>query len=221
MWIPVFFGCGVGLYFALPYEPELALSSGLFIAVLSLRILARSHLFPFLATSLLLCVSAGFLAAKVRTAVMTAPMLERHGAYNIEGYVESFDRQTSKRARAVIRLASMKYENAEVAKRPFRVRISVRGDIDFRPGDAVKVRALLGPPPEPVMPGGYDFARMSYYQGIGASGYSLSKPEVFDGRELPFDMKPRTARRPDHLRSSGPDRRTRGRPHHGKDRRSR
>ena len=87
----------------------------------------------------------------------------------------------------------MKYENAEVAQRPFRVRISVRGDVDFRPGNAVKVRALLGPPPEPVMPGGYDFARMSYYQGIGASGYSLSKPEIFDGRELPSDMKPRTA----------------------------
>ena len=193
LWIPVFFAFGIGLYFALPSEPELSLASGLFIAALSLRILARSHLFPFLFTSILLCVSAGFLTAKVRTEVMTAPMLERHGAYDIEGFVESFDRQTPKRARAVIRLASMKYENAEVAKRPFRVRVSVRGDVDFRPGNAVKVRALLGPPPEPVMPGGYDFARMSYYQGIGASGYSLSKPEIVDGSELPFDMKPRTA----------------------------
>ena len=99
LWIPVFFGCGIGLYFALPREPELALSSGLFIAALSLRILARTHLFPFLLTSILLCVSAGFLAAKVRTAVMSAPMLERHGAYDIEGFVESFDRQTPKRAR--------------------------------------------------------------------------------------------------------------------------
>ena len=80
---------------------------------------------------------------------MTAPMLERHGAYDIEGFVESFDRQTPKRARAVIRLSSMKYENAEVAQRPFRVRISVRGDIDFRPGNAVKVRALLGRRPNP------------------------------------------------------------------------
>ncbi len=193
LWIPVFFGCGIGLYFALPREPELALASGLFIAALALRILARSHLFPFLLTSVLLCVSAGFLAAKVRTEVMTAPMLERHGAYDIEGFVESFDRQNAKRGRAVIRLSSMRYENAEVARKPFRVRVSVRGDIDLRPGNAVKVRALLGPPPEPVMPGGYDFARMSYYQGIGASGYSLSKPEIFDGRELPFDMKFRTA----------------------------
>jgi competence protein ComEC len=54
------------------------------------------------------------------------------------------------------------------------------------------MRGILGPPPEPVMPGGYDFARMSYYQGIGASGYSLSKPELPEGRGLPVDMKPRT-----------------------------
>lgn len=193
LWIPVLFGCGVGLYFELPREPDLSLSAGLLLAALSLRILARAHLFAFLVTSILLCVSAGFFVAKVRTAVMEAPMLERHGAYDIEGFVETFDRQTPKRGRAVIRLSSMKYENAEVAKRPFRVRISVRGELGLEPGDAVKVRALLGPPPEPVMPGGYDFARASYYQGIGASGYSLSKIETIEDRELPFDMKFRTA----------------------------
>jgi competence protein ComEC len=192
LWIPVFFGSGVGLYFALPYEPDLSLALGLFIAALSIRILARSNLFAFLFTSVLLCVSAGFFAATVRTAVMTAPVLERHGAYDIEGFVESFDRQTPKRGRAVIRLSSMKFENTDVAKRPFRVRVSIRGDLTLRAGSAIKMRAILGPPPEPVMPGGYDFARMSYYQGIGASGYSLSKPELPEGRGLPVDMKPRT-----------------------------
>jgi competence protein ComEC len=192
LWTPVFFGCGVGLYFELLAEPDFALASGIFIAALSLRVLARSHLFPFLATSILLCFSAGFLAAKVRTAVMSAPMLQRHGAYDIEGFVESYDRQTQRRGRAIIRLSSMKYDNAEVAQRPFRVRVSLRGDISVRAGDAIKVRALLGPPPEPVMPGGYDFARMSYYQGVGASGYSLTKPETVEGRELPVDMRLRS-----------------------------
>jgi competence protein ComEC len=189
LWIPVFFGCGVGIYFELLNEPDLALAFGVFIAALSIRVLARSHLFAFLVTSVVLSVSAGFLAATVRTAVMDAPMLERHGSYEIEGFVESFDRVTAKRARAIIRLSSMKHENAELAEKPFRVRVSVRGDIALRPGSAVKLRAILGPPPEPVMPGGYDFARMSYYQGVGASGYSLSKPELIEGRELPLDMK--------------------------------
>jgi competence protein ComEC len=189
LWLPVFFGTGVGLYFELIQEPDLTLSLGLFIAALALRMMSRARLFPFLITSMLLCVSAGFFAAKLRTDIMAAPVLERHGAYDLEGFVESFDRQTPRRGRAVIRLTGMKYENADVPKRPFRVRVSVRGELALVPGNAIKMRAILGPPPEPVMPGGYDFARMSYFQGAGASGYSLSKPELLEGRELPLDMK--------------------------------
>jgi competence protein ComEC len=192
LWLPVFFGCGTGIYFELLEEPPLSLALGLFIAALALRVLARASLFAFLVTSILLCASAGFLAAKLRTDIMAAPMLERHGAYDLEGFVETFDRQSPKRGRAVIRLTSMKYETSEVVSRPFRVRVSVRGGLTLVPGSAIKMRAILGPPPEPVAPGGYDFARMSYYQGIGASGYSLTKPEVLEGRELPLDMKPRT-----------------------------
>jgi competence protein ComEC len=189
LWLPVFFGAGVGLYFELAEEPDFSLSLGLFVAVLGLRMLARANLFAFLVTSVLLCVSAGFFAAKLRTDIMAAPVLERHGAYDLEGFVESFDRQTPRRGRAVIRLTGMKYESADVPKRPFRVRVSVRGEPALVPGNAIKLRAILGPPPEPVIPGGYDFARMSYYQGAGASGYSLSKPELLEGHELPLDMK--------------------------------
>ena len=189
LWLPVFFGAGVGIYFELLNEPDFSLSLGLFIAAGALRMMARANLFAFLVTSILLCVSAGFFAAKLRTDIMAAPVLERHGAYDLEGFVESFDRQTPKRGRAVIRLTGMRHDGAEIANRPFRVRVSVRGELTLTPGAAIKLRAILGPPPDPVMPGGYDFARMSYYQGVGASGYALSKPELSDGRELPLDMK--------------------------------
>ncbi len=192
LWLPVFFGAGVGIYFELLEEPDLTLSLGLFIAALALRMLARGHLAGFLLTSILLCMAAGFFAAKLRTDIVAENVLERHGAYNLEGFVESFDRQTARKGRAVIRLTSMKYEDEEVAKRPFRVRVNVRGGVTLLPGSTVKLRAILGPPPEPVMPGGYDFARMSFYQGVGASGYMLSRPEVLEPRELPLDMKFRT-----------------------------
>ncbi len=189
LWLPVFFGAGIGIYFELLEEPDFTLSLGLFIAALALRMLARGSLFAFLFTSILLCMAAGFFAAKLRTDIVAENMLERHGAYNLEGFVESFDRQSPKKGRAIVRLTSMKYENEEVAKRPFRVRVNVRGGVVLDPGSTVKLRAILGPPPEPVLPGGYDFARMSFYQAVGASGYVLTKPEVLEPRELPFDMK--------------------------------
>ena len=165
---------------------------GLFIAALALRMLARGNLPGFLLTSILLCMAAGFLTAKLRTDIVAENVLERHGAYGLEGFVESFDRQTARKGRAIVRLTSMKYEDEEVAKRPFRVRVNVRGGVTLPAGSTVKLRAILGPPPEPVMPGGYDFARMSFYQGVGASGYMLSRPEVLEPRELPLDMKFRT-----------------------------
>jgi competence protein ComEC len=189
LWLPVFFGAGVGIYFELLQEPDFSLSLGLFLAAQALRMLARGSLFAFLLTSILLCITAGFFAAKLRTDVMAAPVLQRHGAFELEGFVESFDRQNAKRGRAVIRLASMKRDGSEVAERPFRVRISIRGEAALTPGSAIKLRAILGPPPEPVLPGGYDFARMSYFQGIGASGYALTKPEPMEGRHLPLDLK--------------------------------
>ena len=81
LWLPVFFGAGVGIYFELLEEPDFTLSLGLFIAALALRMLARAR--PIRLSrhaSILLCISAGFFAAKVRTDIVAETVLERHGA---------------------------------------------------------------------------------------------------------------------------------------------
>ena len=42
------------------------------------------------------------------------------------------------------------------------------------PGDTAKLRAILIPPPEPVAPGAYDFARQAWFDRIGAVGFAVS-----------------------------------------------
>src|SRR5690606_22060542 len=42
-------------------------------------------------------------------------------------------------------------------------------------GSFIEVKARLTPPLAPLRPGGYDFARDLYFQGIGASGFVLGK----------------------------------------------
>ena len=37
----------------------------------------------------------------------------------------------------------------------------------LKPGDAVRVKATLSPPPGPALPGDYDFARAAWFQGLG------------------------------------------------------
>jgi competence protein ComEC len=54
-----------------------------------------------------------------------------------------------------------------------RVRVSVRKGTAPPIGSFVAFKARLTPPLDPLIPGGYDFARAMYFQGIGASGFVL------------------------------------------------
>jgi competence protein ComEC len=59
-------------------------------------------------------------------------------------------------------------------------------------GDFVAVRARLMPPPEPVRPGGYDFARDAFFRGIGGVGSALgafekAAPKTFADLSLRFN----------------------------------
>jgi len=49
---------------------------------------------------------------------------------------------------------------------------------DIRPGQSIRLRATLSPPAEPALPGGFDFARVAWFEGIGAVGFSLKAPEI-------------------------------------------
>ena len=46
-----------------------------------------------------------------------------------------------------------------------------------RIGEAVTLNATLQPPPEPIEPGGFDFARQAWFARLGATGYATSKVE--------------------------------------------
>ena len=44
-------------------------------------------------------------------------------------------------------------------------------------GEAVALKATLRPPPEPVAPHGFDFARAAWFDRLGATGYATDKIE--------------------------------------------
>ncbi|TMV46932.1 DUF4131 domain-containing protein, partial [Thioclava sp. BHET1] len=60
------------------------------------------------------------------------------------------------------------------AQTPARLRISLYAAPGFRPepGMTVVIRADLSAPPGPAEPGGFDFRRMAWFDGLGAVGYS-------------------------------------------------
>ncbi|MFC2953200.1 ComEC/Rec2 family competence protein [Marinicaulis aureus] len=172
LWTPAAIGLGAGLYFGLKSEPDWPLG------VAALALLAGFSFWrsPFQRVfTLLMFVALGFVAADWRTAQTAAPQLSRElGFAEVTGRLLSVE-ESARQRRYVIALTSI--EDLEADETPARARLTWRGEgFDARPGDLISVRARLSPPPPPVAPGAFDFARQLYFQRIGAVGFAVSAP---------------------------------------------
>jgi competence protein ComEC len=173
-WVPVWLGCGVGLYFALRVEPSAALlwacgAGALLLGLMALR--GREWAGPLL----LLCalVLAGVVIAGARAHLVAGPVLGWRYYGPVEGRIVVIDRSASDALR--LTLDRVVLERMHPEKVPDRVRVSLHGDqgvITPRPGLRVMMTAHLGPPSGPVEPGGFDFQRHAWFLGIGAIGYT-------------------------------------------------
>jgi len=124
-------------------------------------------------------LSLGFCAADLRSALVDAPALERAlPVRTIEARLIRIDEGPRRR----LTLAIHYIEGVAAKATPRRVRIVWRGTpFAALPGDVVRLRAVLSPPPPPSTPGGFDYARMLYFQGIGGVGYAVTAPEIVTG----------------------------------------
>lgn len=168
LWLPVALGAGVGLYFALPFEPPaaLALSLGLAGVLVAGAAATSPEIFAKAAFAVAAAFLIGFGAAKLRAEMVAAPILgERLGPVEMEGRVE-FAELRGKGVRAVVALEHV--ERAFDRPIPSHVRVTFRGnDGRLVPGARIAFRAVLLPPPAPAAPGDYDFARAAYFEGLG------------------------------------------------------
>jgi competence protein ComEC len=185
LWIPVLLGLGIGLYFSLGQEPPLwsALVGPLALSALLavLWALKRSGEYVFLFVQALLCLSLGFAAAKLRTEQFDAPVIEREiRNASIEGRIIGIKPGSDGFPRLIIKPTSI--SRLADDKLPRGLRLSYRGGQELlMPGTTVRFRATLMAPPGPVMPHGFDFARQSYFDGLGAVGYIISDLEAVEG----------------------------------------
>jgi competence protein ComEC len=194
-WVPVIFGAGIWAYFALKAEPGypaavLPLAMGLVAISLSSQAGGRRLL-----AVMLVIAGLGFLTAKIRTAIVASPFLERTlRAAELTGVLERREPHAKRGERLTLRPTSL--AGVEPRNMPRRARIRVLGPAgDVKPGDRLRLTATLSPPAAPALPGGYDFARAAYFEQIGAVGYALKPPEKLsqDGPEPPLPLRLRAA----------------------------
>ncbi len=177
LWLPVCLGLGISGYFALPQEPPSWLIAPLGAALAALAGLAwqRSGLRVLSLTVGML--GLGLFAAMFRTLIVAGPVLtEELGPRWISGQVAEIEIVES-RPRLLLRNPQVTGLEPEATPRRLRLRL-LRPVSGLGPGDLVKLRAVLRPPPEPAAPGAFDFARQAYFLGLGGVGYAVTAPEI-------------------------------------------
>lgn len=173
-WVPVLFGCGIGIYFSIRWEPGpehwrlvVALMAGLL--VLGWRLGEGRRL----VVSAPILVLAGFAVAGLKAHLVGETVLGYRYYGPVEGRIVEIDRSASDALRLTldrVRLARVPPERT-----PARVRISLHGEqgfLDPEPGLTVIATAHLSPPAGAVEPGGFDFRRQAWFQRLGAVGYT-------------------------------------------------
>ncbi|MCW9043779.1 MAG: competence protein ComEC family protein [Pseudopelagicola sp.] len=173
-WAPVCLGLGIGVYFQIPTEPSLAVLWAVGLGALLCGIAAwRVPEIGRPAVLALGLVAVGFAVAGARAHRVAGPVLDWRYYGPVEGRIVGIDRSASD----ALRLTLDRVVLARVApqKTPHRVRVALHGAQDFikpEPHMTVVLTGHLAPPSGPVEPGGFDFQRHAWFQGIGAIGYT-------------------------------------------------
>ena len=169
-WFPVFLGLGIALYFWLPEEPRLAAALAPLPVALALRTVAGRGTLPSVLIAALIAASTGLALAKVRSEWVGAPVLQKPiGPTELRGFVELIEPRPTRGQRLTLRVTAL--GDLAPAERPTHVRVRTLSALPgIVPGDAIKLRVRLAPPAGPALPGGYDFARSAWFQGLGGIG---------------------------------------------------
>lgn len=172
LWIPIALGSGITAWFVLP-------STGYWIAalLLSTMISATGIAVGGRAGRLMLwfgvLVAAGITLIWGRAEWVAAPRLDRPVTTMVTGKVERVE-QLAGRGLARITLV----DDGLVSGLRVRVSLPTERAEAIQAGSRISFRARLMPPAPAAVPGGYDFARLAWFRGIGATGRVLGVPRL-------------------------------------------
>ncbi len=185
LWVPICLSFGIGGWFALRVEPGAgfywACGLGALALLLAGLFSGETHAPLFRALALVLC---GALLAGARAHSVSAPVLGFRYYGPIEGRIVAIDRSASDKPR--LTLDRVVLEDMRPERVPEHVRVSLHGEqghVTPEPGLTVILTGHLSPPNGPVEPGGFDFRRLAWFDGLGAVGYTrtpvlaLASPE--------------------------------------------
>lgn len=172
LWVPIFYSLGILIYFFLKKEPNIIYILSIISTLLIVLYFKRTLLIITL-----IIISLGFAAINIRSCLLYVPKLTEEIKYaTIIGKIEAI---------TVLPVGDrIILKSTEIRKNSFKlslpkVRLVVKTGLNkAKIGDVVIIKANIMPPPESVVAEGYDFARSSYFEQIGAVGYNIAPIKV-------------------------------------------
>ncbi|PZQ62670.1 MAG: competence protein ComEC [Sphingomonas taxi] len=185
LWVPVAWGAGAAAWFVLPDARNwaIALLAALALAMAALAA-ARGGRAPALVAAVAVAFALGTGMTWWRAERVAAPVLARPVIATLEGRVERVEPLP---ARRLVRVTlALRRWDAAVTPAPRRIRVNL--DAERMPagvtrGATIRLRARLMPPAPPAVPGAYDFARVAWFAGLGASGRGFAPVAVVGAGE--------------------------------------
>lgn len=201
LWLPVMVGAGVAAWFVLPNRMmwQAALLIGLALALLAASVAQGGRAARVVAVgAAAFALGLALIWAKAERA--TAPVLQRPVVVRVVARVEKTDHLPA-RGLVRLRLTDLQWKDRVPALAPRRIRVNVAdrdGPDELAAGSIVELRARLMPPPPPAVPGAYDFARVAWFDGLGATGRALGPVRIVSGASREEPVRTRLSR---HIQS--------------------
>ncbi len=173
LWVPVLFGAGIGIYFLLPGEISIWWSLALIELMIVLAVWFRYNTGFLTFLAIFSMVVLGFADIQLKAAYLNGEKgLQNEEKLYVSGRIEKIGFNYRGNQRLILSDATNFDRNRDLGT----VRVSLRSKSSpFKVGECVEMVAQLMPLSKPVLPGGYQFDRKAYFEGLDASGYAISE----------------------------------------------
>ena len=171
LFAPVLFGTGIGVYFSYPTEPMWPhIILPIFFLFFAFFLCRHSQgLYLFLTACLVFMLGMASAKFETQRALKNIEPVKENTVTYLKGIVKQIDFNAKSKPRLLLK-------NVSDEDKPLKgfYRLTTTDKTTYQVGDCVETAAVISPPFFPLKPNTHQFNRHAFFEGISATGYTLT-----------------------------------------------